>query len=81
MGVKLPIHPSTFALVLLTELFFVPDRSLSTPEKMQQLQADLVDNIVISAADFEHALNRIHPSCSQEDISRHEEFWKTYGSA
>lgn len=37
-------------------------------------------NIVISAVDFDHALNRIHPSCSPEDIKRHEEFAKTFGS-
>ncbi len=55
-------------------------RSLSTPEKMQQVQDDLVDNMVIAATDFEHALNRIHPSCSQEDIKRHQEFANTYGA-
>ena len=60
-------------------LLLVHHRSMSTPEKMQQLQADLVDNIVIAAVDFEHALSRIHPSCSKEDIQRHEDFANTYG--
>ena len=53
---------------------------MSTPEKMQEIQDDLMNNIVIGAVDFEHALHRIHPSCSKEDIKRHEEFANTYGA-
>ena len=48
---------------------------------MAALEAELVGGgMVMTRADFEHALGRIHPSCSQEDIRRHEQFADTYGA-